>query len=124
MSCFEVAVARFQLTMYHLAVVLSRFEAETLRVPPLLRFFTAGAEPYELHLQAFMFIVAPLHAFFTMPLLDKLSGKREPMSWCGHLRHCLEWYFFYLTLFWTVIFIVRYSTTQDFMTLMLSQTRV
>jgi len=120
-----MAVARFQLTMYHLAVVLSRFEAETLCVPPLLRFFTAGAEPYELHLQAFMFIVAPLYAFFTMPLLEKLSGKREPISWCGHLRRCLEWYFLYFTAFWTVIFIVRLSFNASyFVTLMLSQTRV
>jgi hypothetical protein len=108
MSLFEVALARFQATMYQLTVMLSFFEAGILRIPPLVRFFTAESEAHELHLQALMFIVAPLHAFFTMPLLEKLLGKRKLRSWNRHLVRCLGWYLIYFTTFWIVGFVVSF----------------
>ena len=113
MSLFELALASFQATMFQLAVMLARFEAETLRIPPLVRFFTAGAEAHELHLQGFMFVVAPLHAFFTMPLLEKLLGKRKPQSWSRHLVRCLVWYLIYFTMFWTVGFVVSFIAKHE-----------
>jgi hypothetical protein len=99
--------------MFQLAVMLARFEAETLRIPPLVRFFTAGAEAHELHLQGFMFVVAPLHAFFTMPLLERLLGKRKPQSCSCHLVRCLVWYLIYFTMFWTVGFVVSSHTKHE-----------
>ncbi|KAH6875445.1 hypothetical protein BKA58DRAFT_121930 [Alternaria rosae] len=82
--------------MYQLAVILSRFEAETLHILPLLRFFTAGASANEVHLQGFTFVFALFCAFPTGPLTDMLPlGEREHKSWSRHLCHYLGWCFFF-----------------------------
>jgi uncharacterized membrane protein AbrB (regulator of aidB expression) len=109
MSLLETTALWLRAALLRLAFTVSRFEAETLHMPTLLRFFTEGAGEQELHLQAFMFAVAPLHASFTMPVLETLFDQRTFRSWTGYLLRYLYWYFYFLSMFWTVGFVVRSS---------------
>ena len=102
MSLFHALASSFEAAMLYLAVVTSRFEAETLNVPPALRFFTTGADPDQLSRQAFLFALAPVHAFISILILNALQG--------AHSHGLLRYAWFYLrllTLFWLAIVIVR-----------------
>jgi hypothetical protein len=109
MSLVEVIVTGLRAFLLKLGLTVSRFEAETLHIPPFFRFFEIDAGSAALVMQASMFAAAPLHAFFTMPFLEKLVYTQEARSWRGYLLHGLGWYFQYFVAFWSAMLIVSAS---------------
>lgn len=77
MSLVQAFPPLFEAAMLDVAVIVSRFEAETLRIRPSLRFFTVGAERDQLFRQAVIFSLAPLHAFALILLIDALQGRHQ-----------------------------------------------
>lgn len=100
MPLLQTLQTLLETALLHLAATVSHFEAETLHIPPSLRFFTADADPDHLFRQAFMFALAPVHAFFTLPLMEKVMGGRRSGSW---LWRCGGWYLQFLGMFGVAI---------------------
>jgi hypothetical protein len=89
-----------------IATVMPRFESNVLHIPPSLRFFTAGADPDELFRQAFRFLLAPFHAFVSMPLLDLVLGRKDSQLGSRRLLCDGTWYVKFLVTFWVSVLIV------------------
>jgi hypothetical protein len=70
-------LSQLEAAMLYIAVMVSRFEAEILHIPPSLRFFTVGAEPDQLFRLSFLFLLAPFHAFVSIPLADLVWGRHD-----------------------------------------------
>ncbi|KAF2194527.1 hypothetical protein K469DRAFT_705996 [Zopfia rhizophila CBS 207.26] len=106
MSLVQTLLSQLEATLLYIAATVSHFEADILHIPPSLRFFTAGAEP-DLHFrQAFLFVLAPLHAFVSMPLSDLLLGRCDPEPRSHGLRRYGTWFLWYLVMFWVATLIV------------------
>ncbi|KAF1851145.1 uncharacterized protein K460DRAFT_262768, partial [Cucurbitaria berberidis CBS 394.84] len=99
MSLVETLQSQFEAALLHVAAIVSRFESEMLHIPPALRFFTVGAEPDHLFRQAFLFLLAPLHAFVTLPLTDLVCYNSRKLRRHG-LVQCGEWYLWFFVTFW------------------------
>jgi hypothetical protein len=94
-------------TMLHLALTISRLEADYLHIPPALRFFTAGGDAEELFNQAFIFTLAPYFAFIIIPLIDAVLGgphldKPRGRALLRHGRLSLQ----FLLMWWVIILVV------------------
>jgi len=107
MSLVQTFLLQLEAAMLYVAVTVSHFETEILHIPPSLCFFTEGAEPDRLFRQAVLFLVAPFHAFVSMPLLDSIAGKRDSQPRSHWLLRCGGWYLHYFIMFWVCILIVR-----------------
>ncbi|EAT89390.1 hypothetical protein SNOG_02659 [Parastagonospora nodorum SN15] len=63
--------------LIHIGTSFAHVES-TLHIPTCLRFFPPSASPDELCTLALLFVVAPLHGYMTLPMLDYLGlGERE-----------------------------------------------
>jgi hypothetical protein len=97
--------------LVNFAVVLSRFEAESLQIPLCLHFLTTGADLTLIYHEAFLLFVALLHVFITLPLMNWahgcIYGNRQPLSWASSLRRCGKRYLLVFVTFWTVTTVVR-----------------
>jgi hypothetical protein len=93
--------------LLHLARTISAFEGHVLHIPPSLCFFTVDANPDRLARQAFLFVLAPLHAFVLMPLADLVWGRCDPEPRSPALVRCCGWFGLLLVTFWVAILIVR-----------------
>ncbi|KAH7396367.1 hypothetical protein BKA66DRAFT_262613 [Pyrenochaeta sp. MPI-SDFR-AT-0127] len=107
MSPVQTFPPLFEAAMLYVAVVASRFEAETLRIRPSLRFFTVGADPHQLFRQAVIFALAPLHAFILIPLIDALQGRHKSQPRGQSLFRYGRWYLQFLVPSWVAILISR-----------------
>jgi hypothetical protein len=107
MSVIEMLLSSFEAAMIHLAFATSRFEAETLRIPASLRFFTVGGDAEELFTQALMFTIAPYNAFFVIPLMEALQDFPDPEPRSNRLLRYGRWYLLLLLTFWVIILVVR-----------------
>jgi hypothetical protein len=105
MNMTEIAPSWFVSTMFRLATTLSHLEA-TLRIPESLRYFTVRAVPADTYLEAFMFCVAALHGFITIPFLERVLGKGA-QPWRYDVWRCVQWYISFLSAFWGAIVMVR-----------------
>ena len=106
MSLVQMFLSQLEAAMLYIAVMVSHFETEILHIPPFLCFFTVGAEPDQLFRQAFLFLLAPFHAFVSIPLGDLVWGRYNSQPSHGLLR-CGRWYLQLLVTFWVAILIVR-----------------
>ncbi|KAH9873232.1 hypothetical protein J1614_005630 [Plenodomus biglobosus] len=91
MPPFEMLYARYQDAIMYVATTGSYCE-EILYIPHTLRFFTIDGDPNQLFRQALRLLVAPLHAFITIPFWEIVSD-----------RCCLH----FIVLFWLGIIIGR-----------------
>jgi hypothetical protein len=107
MSLLQTFQSPLEAAMLYIAVTVSRFKADTLHIPPALRFFTVGAGPDELFKQAFIFALAPVHTFITIPLLAKVHGRHASQPRSYSLLRCGSWYLQLLATFWVRILLVR-----------------
>jgi hypothetical protein len=107
MSLLQAFQSLLEAAMLYIAVTVSHFEADTLYIPPALPFFTVEAGPDELFKQAFMFALAPVHAFITIPLLAKVHGRHASQPRSYGLLGCGSWYLQLLATFWVIILLVR-----------------
>jgi hypothetical protein len=108
MSLVDLSLFRFETTMLHVALTVSRLEADYLHIPPALRFFTVGGDAEELFNQAFTFTLAPYFAFIIVPLIDAVLGGLNPDESRGRalLRYGRLWLQL-LLMWWMVILLVR-----------------
>ena len=88
MSLFQTILSHLEAAIFYIAIIVSHLEAEILHIPPSLRFFTVGAEPDQLFRQAVLFLVAPLHAFVTLPLMDVVGRRYNSQPTCRGLVQC------------------------------------
>jgi hypothetical protein len=107
MSLIQTFLSQLEEVMLYVAVTVSHFEAEILHIPPSLRFFTVGAEPDQLFRQAFLFLIAPFHAFVSIPLGDLIGGRYDSQTRSHGLLRYGGWYLQFLVTFWMAILIVR-----------------
>lgn len=109
MSLVQITPSHIEAGLLYVVNVVSYFEAETLHIPSSLCFFTAGAEPEQLHRQATLFLLAPLQAFLLMPLLDMVQSiyLSRPRPIREGLFKYGRWYLQLIITFWTAILIVR-----------------
>ncbi|KAF2794665.1 hypothetical protein K505DRAFT_360871 [Melanomma pulvis-pyrius CBS 109.77] len=107
MSLVQTFLSQLEAAILHVAVVMSHFEVEILHITPSLRFFTVGVEPDRLSKEAFLFLVAPFHAFVSIPLAEFVGGRYEPQPRSHGLFQCVGWYLLLLVTFWVVILINR-----------------
>jgi hypothetical protein len=70
MSLVDMLLIFFEFAMLHLALIISCLEASYLHIPPSLRFFNVEGDADELFNQAFMFTLAPYHAFIIILSMD------------------------------------------------------
>lgn len=106
MSFLALLFSHLETLMLRLALTMSNLETETLYNPPSLRFFTAGGDTDELFRQAFMFALAPFHAFITMPLLDSFLGPQSPLSRCPLVLRFWGWWPGFSLMFWLTVFVM------------------
>jgi hypothetical protein len=107
MSLVDIFLSRFETAMLHLALTISRLEADYLHIPPALRFFTVGGDAEELFNQAFMFTLAPYFAFIIIPVMDAVSGgpnldKSRGRALLRYGRLSLQ----FLLMWWVIILVV------------------
>jgi hypothetical protein len=62
MPLIHTSKSSFKATILYIVGTISRFEADTLHIPPALFFFAAGVRPDELVKQAFTFTVTHFHS--------------------------------------------------------------
>jgi hypothetical protein len=70
MSLVDMLLIYLEFAMLHLTIIVLCLKASYLHIPPSLRFSTVGGDANELFNQAFMFTLAPYHAFIIILLMD------------------------------------------------------
>ncbi|PSN64502.1 hypothetical protein BS50DRAFT_75696 [Corynespora cassiicola Philippines] len=109
MDLIQSLITQYEALMLYIAAAVSRVEVEMLHIPPSLRFFTVGAGPNELVLQAFSFVIAPLYAFIMIPLARLAMRRYFPQhrSYRIGVLPCLKDYAFLFSVVWFPIFLAR-----------------
>jgi hypothetical protein len=106
MILLQTLFSHLSSSILHTTLTVSHFEAETLHIPPSLRFFTTGTDPDHLFRQGFLFLLAPFHAFITLPLADYLWPKDEVSTWRDRVWRSLGCYAEFFGMFWGAILVV------------------
>ncbi|KAH7076613.1 hypothetical protein BKA63DRAFT_564997 [Paraphoma chrysanthemicola] len=107
MSLFSTLLVSLHRTLLYIAIKVSQFESETLHIPHAVCFFTKNAGPDHAFRQAFLFHIALLHAFFTIPMMDMVVGPRQSSLTRGLLRYG-GLYLLLLSTFWATIVLNRH----------------
>lgn len=100
------AVSIIETVMLPVAIAVSRFEAETLRIPPSLHFISVGANEQQLCMEAGMFVAALLKSFVTIPLLEWRGNRHYDQPRPPFLLRCAERYLLHFVQFYALIVIV------------------
>lgn len=93
-------ISSLETALLWIAAIMLHFKARFLHIPPSLRFFTVGTDRDQLFRQAFMFALAPLHAFVTVPLLDTFGCSHTAQSSKHWLLRYGRYHLLFLVTFW------------------------
>ncbi|KAL7780264.1 hypothetical protein CFE70_010286 [Pyrenophora teres f. teres 0-1] len=97
-----IYLSYFPAVMHALALAVSRFEIETLHIPPSLCFFTVGAGYEKASMEGVMFFAALMNSFVTIPLLDWLLREYDPKPRPRYLVKCVGWYSLFFVTFYVI----------------------
>ncbi|EDU47731.1 hypothetical protein PtrSN002B_003501 [Pyrenophora tritici-repentis] len=98
----EANVSYFFSAMHALAVTVSRFEIDTLHIPPSLSFFTVNARDEKAFMEGVMFFAALMNSFVTIPLLDWLGDRYYPKPRPRYWIRSFGWYSLFFVTFYVI----------------------